>query len=715
MKKIFLFTSILFLSLPLFAQINYPETPKIEVKDTLWGTIYKDDYRWLENLKDPKVVSWFKQQAQLTDSVMNTISGRNQLIREWQKLDSIQPSIYYGVSESSGRFFFQKRIPGEKVSKVYYRKSLNGEDILLFNPLTFIVGKTISVASTRPSYDGKKLLIAYTEQGSQISTLRIMDVDTKKLLPDVIPDTGGAGGWSYDNNYFLYTWIKSTDTTDPNSLLDQKVKLHKLGTDISDDIDFFSNASYPELNIDANVAPFVFLSSYSKDYIFAMETTVQRELKVYYAPIAQFYSGNIQWKLVCTQTDNLFDFQIFDDNIYALTYKNAENFKLIATSISNPDWDHPEIIAPERSMILEKISRSKNYILMNYTDGINSKIFKYNPKTKITSEIKMPLTGTIYLNVLDTKSNNFIVHITSWNKPVIQFLLNADTDEFSQSPFNLPSKFPNEYNDIVVEEVEVNGHDGVMIPLSIIHKKGIKKDGNNVCYMESYGAYGYSWRPNFDILLNSLVVKNVVVAIPHVRGGGEKGQEWYQGGFKTTKPNTWKDFISCAEYLIEQGFTKSNKLAGSGTSAGGILITRAITERPDLFAAAICNVGEANAMRGEFEPNGPANIPEFGTVKDSTETLALYEMDGLQHVKDAVKYPAVMCVAGWKDNSVSPWQPAKFAAAMQNTSNSKKPILLKVNYDNGHFTEDKEVTWANFADQYAFLMWQCGHPDFKVK
>ena len=215
-----------------------------------------------------------------------------------------------------------------------------------------------------------------------------------------------------------------------------------------------------------------------------------------------------------------------------------------------------------------------------------------------------------------------------------------------------PSVYPDSYKNLIVEEVEVKGHDGVMIPLSIVYKKGLKKDGSNVCLMDSYGAYGISMSPYFNVMENSLAVKGVVLAFPHVRGGSEKGENWYRAGFKKTKPNTWKDFISCGEYLVANGYTSPKKLSGTGTSAGGILITRAITERPDLFAAAICNVGCANTMRGEFSSNGPVNIPEFGTVTIEEECKALYEMDGMQHVKDGVDYPAVICVGGWNDPRV---------------------------------------------------------------
>ena len=291
--------------------------------------------------------------------------------------------------------------------------------------------------------------------------------------------------------------------------------------------------------------------------------------------------------------------------------------------------------------------------------------------------------------------------------------LNLETDVFTPSKLNKPTKYPAEYDNLMVEEVEIKGHDGTMIPVSIIYKKGLQKNGKNVTIMESYGAYGSSMTPYFNYMLNALVTKDVIIAIPHVRGGGEKGQAWYKAGFKTTKPNTWKDFNSCAEWLIKNGYTSANKLSGTGTSAGGILISRAITERPDLYAAAVCNVGCANAMRFEATPNGPGNAPEFGTVKDSLECRALHEMDGVAHVQYGVHYPAVMSVAGWTDPRVIAWQPGKLAAAMQNCSASDRPVLLKVNYDNGHFTEDKNVTFSNFADQYSFLLWQSGHKDFQ--
>ncbi|MEO8772533.1 MAG: prolyl oligopeptidase family serine peptidase [Ferruginibacter sp.] len=708
-------TLITFLSAP--AQLRYPATKTADSTDNYFGVTYHDPYRWLEHIETPEVETWFKQQATYTDSMLNKLNGRDELIAEWKALDKLRPAVINSFSYENGRLFYRKTMPGENVGKVYYRQGVNGEEKLLFDPTTYVPGKTLSVQSISPSFDGKKLAIAYAEDGAEVSIIKVLDVDTKEFLKDVIPANAGFGGWAFDNKSFMYMWIRSADSKDPSSRLSPKTKLHSLGAAISTDMDYFSNESYPELKIDPGVYPFAFLSEDSKNYVFSGEGSVQNEMKINYAPIGEFNAKKINWKVLCTPADKIVrGIVIKDDDIYAITYNNAKNYKVVATSLKKPDWNNALTVAAEQAdKTIEGITYSKDYMFITYSDGINNYISKYNFATKKTSVVKLPFSGTVGVTCFDTKSNNCLVGITSWNKPYTEFNYDASTDVFTASSFNKPVVYPQAYQDLVTEEVEVKGHDGVMIPLSIVHKKGIKMDGSNVCFMDAYGAYGISATPYFSVRENALAVKGIVLAYPHVRGGSEKGEAWYKAGYKTTKPNTWKDFISCAEYLVQKGYTSPAKLAGTGTSAGGVLISRSITERPDLFAAAICNVGCANALRLEFGSNGPVNIPEFGTVKDSIECKALYEMDGMQHVMKGTKYPAVICVGGWNDPRVVAWQPGKFAAALQNASSSGKPVLLKINYDNGHFTEDKNVTFTNFANQYAFVLWQCGHPDFQPK
>ena len=703
--------------LSLNAQYNYPQTKTVDSSDTYFGVTYKDPYRWLENLKNPEVEKWFKDQGTYTDSILKNLNGRDELVKEWQELDKLQPARFNDRSYKKGRYFYRKTLPGEKVGKLYYREGINGKEILLFDPTTFIAGKTLTLESAVPSYDGKKIAFSYSEKGAELATLRFMDVDTKQVLKDSIYPAIFGPTWAFDNKAVMYNWIRSADNNDRTARLNPKTKMHVLGTDASQDLDYFSNESYPELKIDSNFYPIISLSEDANKYIVGALSSVMPEFTLFYAPVPAAYSEKIKWKPLSNPKDKLVrSVFIKGDDIYAITHKDAENYKLVHSTLTNPDWEHPDMIAPERkNQTLESADHSRDYILMVHSDGINNHVSKYDLKTKKTTPVKLPFTGTVSIFCLNTKSNDWTIGITSWIKPYTEFSYNAETDAFSPDKFNKPPVFPKTYNELQVEEVEVKGHDGAMIPLSIITKKGTKLDGKNVAFVESYGAYGFSFVPFFSALRMSLVTKGVVVAFPHVRGGSEKGQEWYKAGYKTTKPNTWKDFISCAEYLVQKGYTSPEHIGATGTSAGGILISRSITERPDLFSAVVCNVGCANAMRMEFTANGPVNIPEFGTVKDSIECRALYEMDGLQHVVKGTKYPALLSVGGWNDPRVDSWEPGKFAAALQHASGSGKPALMKVNYDSGHFTEDKTVRFRDYADQFAFLMWQCGHPAFQIK
>jgi prolyl oligopeptidase len=486
-----------------------------------------------------------------------------------------------------------------------------------------------------------------------------------------------------------------------------------LGALVSADRDIFSDESNPELGITPKDSPAASIDESYPNYLIGGVYTVQRELWVFYAPVSELKHGKIKWNLLCQRSDNLVDrgLVFYGDYVYAVTDVGAPKFRVVRTSVKHPDWAQAETVIPEKEDSVQSISKSRHYLLVVYSNGVVDRLVKYDLATGQTTEVPLPMSGTIGVSCPDWKSDRCLVSITSWTKPVKIYDFDAQKDTFAKSIFNEDVTYPG-FDQLVTKEVEVPGHDGAMIPLSIIYQKGIKLDGSNSCIMVGYGAYGISMTPGFDFRL-SLATHGVVMAVAHVRGGSEKGEAWYKAGFKTTKPNTWKDFISCAEYLVKNGYTSPQRLAGTGTSAGGILISRAITERPDLFGAAVCNVGCANALRLEFTANGPGNTPEFGTVKDPVECQALYEMDGVAHVQKGVKYPAVMGVAGWNDPRVAPWQPGKFVAALQAASASGKPVLLKVNYDNGHFTEEKTVTFKNFAGQYAFMLWQTGNKDFQ--
>jgi prolyl oligopeptidase len=693
------------------AQWEYPPTKTVDASDTYFGKTYKDPYRWLENLKDKEVEYWFKAQAELTDGLLAKIPGRDALAQEWMELDKLKPAAYSAITYEHGRVFYKKTLGGENVGKLFFREGWNGTEKLLFDPAKYKPGVISTIQSMVPSFDGKRVAIGISKGGAEISEIRVLDVDHGSLIADAIDGSYGPMGWSLDNECFFYDSGKAGDPQSVEFHLNRKTRLHHLGTQPSTDTDFFSNESNPELGLSPEEVPSASIDETLPGYILGTASTAQRELRMFYAPVSEMKRPNAKWSVLCTPSDNLENLAFHEEDVYAITHSGAPRFKVIRTSMKQPDWKDAETIVSEAPDTVQYLATSKDFLFLVYSSGILGRIVKYDFGTGKTGEIRLPASGNVNISCPDPHSNRCLIFITSWTLPTTTYDFDAKEGTFTKSVFNSEVSYPG-FDELVTEEVEVPSHDDTMVPLSIIHSKGIPLDGSNSCILEGYGAYGFGFTPRFSIL-HSVATRGVVLAIAHVRGGGEKGEAWYKAGFKKTKPNTWKDFIACAEFLVKKGYTSPRKLGGTGTSAGGILVSRAITERPDLFTAAVCNVGDADAMRSEFGTDGPANSREYGSVKDPVECQALYEMDGVQHVRQGVNYPAVLGVGGWNDPRVAPWQPGKFIAAVQNASVSKKPALMKVNYDNGHFTEEKIVTFKNFAGQYAFLLWQTGHKDFQ--
>lgn len=715
MKRLLLAGVILLLMCgPLALKAQPPATRQQQVVDTYFGKQVVDNYRWLENMNDKEVQDWFKAQHDYTESTLDRIPGRDSLVQTLVYYNSLRPVAYSGITRKSGRYFYKKTLPDEVVGKLYYRQGERGDEVLLYDAGKDEKGTPRSISFFLPSEDGKKVALGITAGGAEVSTIYIIDVDAKQLYPEKIyPSWFGVSSWSPDSRGFIYTLQNNDDRTSMSFLVDTKSFYHAVGTEPSADKELFSRRMYPDMGIKPEDLCFV---SYTEDfkYIVATLAGVQHDLNCFYAPASHLLDEKVKWARLFQKDDQVTDFVAKGDSIYFLTYKGAPEYKVLLTTFLGPDAASAAPVVPEGATKIESIARMKDYLLCTMTDGINSRIYRCGFDDGRIEEIQMPFTGTVRVSALDIKSDDALLFLTSWTRPTTVWSYNPKDGKPVASVWNVPANYPG-VDDIVVEELQVPSHDGVEVPLSLMYRKDLKRDGSAVCFMTGYGAYGTSADPYFSILNLALLNKGVIVAETHPRGGGEKGDDWYKAGYKATKPNTWKDFIACGDYLVKNKYTSPEHLIGEGTSAGGILIGRAITERPDLFAAAIDNVGCSNALRFENTPNGLNNAREFGTVKDSLECMALYEMDAFQHVHDGTKYPAVVCVGGMNDPRVSAWQPGKFAAALQNATASGKPVLLQVNYDSGHFTEDKKVTFRSFATMYAFALWQAGHPEFQPK
>ncbi|ROI01850.1 S9 family peptidase [Chryseobacterium sp. G0240] len=712
MKYIFLSTGLL-LSQIAFAQYNYPKTPEKPVTDDFFGTKITDNYQWLEDLKSPEVKTWFKAESDYSHAIIDKIPNRDKLYKRMKEVQKMGGDSYSYARQRGNLYFYIKTKKNEKLSKLYTRDISTGKETLIFDPETYKKNAQITYFSIDSK--GSKIALLFSKAGGEICELKILDLKTKKILDDTLSPLWSEFNFEFtpDDQSIVYTKMS---TGDPNSnmlLKEMKAMLHQIGTSSDKDIVLASREANPELNMLTEQFPMI---EFSDDYQYILLNigSTKSESPQFYAPYSALKDKKITWKPIVKASDDITQTFIKGDQLFFLSHKNAPNYKIGVTSLSNPDFDHAKIIIPEGNAVITSMHNSKNYLFYSLNNGITQD--KYQIDLKTLAIKKVPLPGGINNSgALNARENdNLQCYNSNWLTPGTFYEYNPENGKAVKSKyFNGESSYP-DYNALYeVKEVEVKSHDGTMVPLSIIYPKNMKMDGTTPAYITGYGGYGISSTPRFSGRLSVLLEQGVVLVIAHVRGGGEKGENWHQDGMKAKKPNTWKDFIACSEYLIDQNYTSSSKLIGNGASMGGVLIGRAITERPDLYAVAIAEVGMTNVLRSQNSANGANQIPEVGSLKEPEDTKYLIEMDAQSKVKKGVKYPAVIVRTGMNDSRITPWEPAKFAAALQNSTSSGKPVLLYVNYENGHFTSDLDVVFKEYSDIFAFALWQVGHPKFQ--
>ncbi|MCA6068533.1 prolyl oligopeptidase family serine peptidase [Chryseobacterium sp. RG1] len=713
MKNILL-TAGLFLSQIISAQYNYPVTPEKAVVDDYFGIKITDQYRWLEDLKNPEVEKWFKSQSDFSHSIINKIPHREDLYKRMKEVQEMNGDSFDAIFQRQNTYFYTKTKKNENLSKLYSRDLSSGKETLIFDPET--LGKDTQITNFAIDSKAKKIAILFSKSGGEICHLRILDLTTHQLLKDEIGPIWSEFGFEFtqDDKGILYTKMS---TSDPNSnmlLKDMKAMLHIIGTDTKTDKILASREEYPELNALTEQFTSVYFTDDYK-YIVLRLSSVKSESPIFVAPYSELKNKKVKWRQIIKPSDDITDVFISGDKLFLLTHKDTPNYKITLTSLSKPDLNNAKVVVPEsKDKVIISIHNSKNYLYYSLGDGIVRDKYQVNINTLVGKKVDFPTGVNSSLSLNQRENDNIFCNNVNWLTPLTTYEYNPEKGDIVKSKYlNSETNYP-DYNALyTVKEVEVKSHDGVMVPLSIIYPKNMKMDGNNPAYITGYGGYGFSYEPRFSARLSVLLEQGVILAVAHVRGGGEKGEKWHEAGMKATKPNTWKDFIACSEYLVNQKYTSPSKLIGNGVSAGGILIGRAITERPDLYAVAIPEVGLTNALRTEITANGPNQIPEIGTLKNEEDTKYLIEMDAQSKVKKGVKYPAVIIRVGMNDSRVVPWMPGKFAAALQNNSASGKPVLLYANYDNGHFTSDYDVIFKEYADIFAFALWQVGHPNFQ--
>jgi len=694
------------------AQSQLPNTPVRAVIDDYFGTKVVDPYRWMENTSDPEVIAWMKAQNDYTRAVLARIPGRDELLARIKSLDNAGNTVS-GLQVWGGHYFYYKTEPGSDNRKLFVRDTLGSPERLLVDPekMTTADGKHYSIDYFQPSFDGVYVAYGISLGGSEESVLHVLQSATGTLLPDSIDRAQFASpSWLPDGKSFFYTRAQKLGADAPPTAKYQKLKVyrHTLGCDPDAEPLVFGFGANPTVNVDENDFTIVQFSPGAPEFLVGLVIHgVKRELDIYAIPFDANLSAKTTWKKVADQTDEVIGLDVHAGEIYLLSHKNASRFKVLRTSLGTPDLAHAAVVVPASEVVVTGISAAGDALYVQDLDGGIGRLRRLPYGNGSIQPVNLPFYGAIQSLVTNPTQAGAWMELVSWTKSPLWYSLDAKTDKLTDTALVAPS--PVDYSQYESEEVKAKSADGTMVPLSIIHKRGLALDGSHPAWLAGYGAYGINYDPYFDPTMPVFLEHGGVFAVAHVRGGGEYGEDWHQAGQKLTKQHTIDDFIAGGEYLIEHKYTSASHLAGEGTSAGGITIGGAITQRPDLFGAALIRVGDSDSLRSETMASGPANIPEFGTVTEPDGFKALFAMDAYQHIKPNTPYPAVLLTTGANDPRVAPWQAAKMTARLQASTSSGKPILLRVEYDAGHgIGSTKSQRDIEFADDLAFLFWQLG-------
>ena len=699
------------------AQNGPPPTPVRIVTDTLPGVIIQDPYRWLENVQDSAVLQWLHAQDDYTRGLINAIPGRAALAERIHALGNASPVVGY-VQFAGARVFYTKRLPGEEVPKLYVRDSIGGAERLLVDPLKLqqAGGPHWSLDYYSPSWDGRYVAYGVSPAGSENSIMRVLDVSSGQVLADSIDRAQfGAASWQPDSRSFFYNRFQKLAPGAPASdrYRRSRAYLHTLGQPDTADVPMLGIGVTNRVPLGEDDFPFIVTVQGSPWAFAGVARGVQNEVVAFVAPLAEAHDSATPWKPLIAVTDSITNFDVHGDDVYLLSHNHAPRFKVLRTRLRHPDVGHATVVVPETQAVVRYFGAARDALYIQMLDGGLGRVQRLAYDALAARPVALPYDGAIGGFVTTLLRDGLVFSLESWTHSQLWYALDGKTGRITDTGLRPAS--PVDFSAIASEEVRVKAADGTMVPLSIVHRREAKHDGTNPTFLDGYGSYGITYDPDFDARQLAWLEHGGIFAVCHVRGGGEFGEGWHQGGRGPTKSNTWRDFIACGEYLVAQKWTSPERLAGSGTSAGGIEIGRAVTERPDLFRAAVPRVGTLNPLREMLVGvSGPANRPEFGDPTTPQGAKDLLAMDTYHHVKPGTAYPALLFTGGMNDPRVDTWIPAKTAARFQAATTSGRPVLLRVEFSAGHgIGSSMSQRDAELADEWSFLLWQFGVAGFQ--
>jgi prolyl oligopeptidase len=677
---------------------DYPKARKGEVVDDYFGTKVPDPYRWLEDPDSPETAAWVKAENCLTSAYIKKLPDRASFREELTKLWNYPR---YTVPNYQGhRYLYQKNEGLQNQSVIYTLRKLGDQPTVLLDPNQLASDGTVAVTSTAISEDGRLMAYEIAESGSDWNQVRLRDIDAGKDLPDTVPWIKFSYlSWTKDSKGFFYSRFPKPEASGDQTfakLARQTLYYHLVGDRVEKDQVIYERPDDPDLILDSEVTHdgrFLLMLAIRGNenllYLKSLGDPTTPKIEAPFQPIVDKFEA--EFKVVGSIGNRLF----------AVTNLGAPKYKIVEIDLTNPSRDQWKETIPVSKDLLEDASLVGGKLVVKYLVDASNRLFVFDLDGKRESEIGLPGRGTVETLSGDPDRPELFYSFTSFLCPSTIYRYDVQTGE--NSVFQKPNvDFDSDRYE--TKQIFYPSKDGTKVPMFIVGQKGLRLDGKNPVLLTGYGGFNISSTPSFEALYTSWIEKGGVFALPNLRGGGEYGREWHEAGIKEHKQNVFDDFLSAAQTLIDAKYTEARKIAIEGRSNGGLLIGAALTQRPDLFGAAVVQVGVLDMLRFHKFTIGWAWESDYGSSDTPEGFQYLFKYSPLHHIKEGACYPPILVTTGDHDDRVVPGHSFKFVATLQAAQQCANPVLIRIETKAGHGAgKSISNTIAEESEVLAFL------------
>ncbi|MDQ3047603.1 MAG: prolyl oligopeptidase family serine peptidase [Bacteroidota bacterium] len=677
-------------------KLTYPVTRKTDSADTYFGSKIADPYRWLENDRSAETGEWVKAQNQVTNEYLSQITYRDKIKERLTKIWNFEK---VSAPFKKGKYYFFYKNNGiQNQSVLYVQEGLKGNPKVLLDPNTLAADGTASLGGLSVSKNAQHLAYSINRAGSDWSEISVMEIATGKKLSDEIKWVKFSDiAWKDDGFYYsAYDAPKGgSELSDKNEF--HKIYYHKLGNKQSQDQLIYEDKEHPLRNFSAGIT-----EDQKILLLYGSESTSGTTLAV-----KDLTKPNAAFVTLVNNFENNYGVIHNEGNkLYVITDKGAPKYQLLEIDINGkPDYENWKKIIPESSDLLESVSLCNGKLVAKYLKDVSTRLYVHDMKGKKESEIKLP--GICKVDAFDSDKDDSLAFFSynTFTAPAVIYKYNMVKNELSVwfKP-NIDFKSEN----FETKQVFYTSKDGTKIPMFITHKKGLKMDGTNPCFLFGYGGFNSYYSPEFRIDRAVFLENGGIYAIPGLRGGGDYGEEWHKAGTKCQKQNVFDDFIAAAEYLVKEKYTAHSKLAIHGRSNGGLLVGAVMTQRPDICKVAIPTVGVLDMLRYHKFTIGWAWATDYGTSENKDEFNCLIKYSPLHNIKEA-EYPATLVTTGDHDDRVVPAHSFKYIATLQEKQKGSNPVLVRIDVNAGHGAgkpTSKQI--EEYSDIWSFVFYNLG-------